>query len=382
MDKYLNYIENKMTETEEEKYFSEMSKNTELRAEFKDNLKIDIVLVNNSKFLSPSSAATNALFASAGIGLRSSKIPLYSSVLEPTLFTILGIILASVGFSFFSGEEQSPEIIVKNIEPIIKYDTIQTENTQTIDSLNSMLKNLQSKNSYFKSKANTNSNEGIKTENITKEGYSDKNRNINYSSIESINYGLKSNYNYKNENIYNSVNSIDNTSNLQFDSPNNHLLNKFSLSINKLVPFALQNQVVEPDYPTPLNDMGINLSYNITDNLNLIADFRVENFYQVFETEEADSEFRYYQNPSLASYGLGLSYELFHFSNFDITPQIIYGINQAGFIQRYGIITAYELVPGLKTNLIFEYNSLRFNQLDRAYFSDRFNINFGININL
>lgn len=130
---------------------------------------------------------------------------------------------------------------------------------------------------------------------------------------------------------------------------------------------------------TPLfNNTSVALLYKIDNNLSAGIDLRQEYFYQEYEGYEEDIKYRYLQHPNYFSYGLTAKLRFLDFDYMNSFTQIYLGGNQAGPVGRlmYGIEVnpnhGYSFILGLEGSLLLYHHG------DQYFYTPKIGLHYGI----
>ncbi|TAL68275.1 MAG: hypothetical protein EPN82_11320 [Bacteroidetes bacterium] len=393
-----DFMDGTLDGTEEEQMFFQFSSNDELRAELKQQIAIREAIRNDTRAFTPAASSTVGVFSTLGFSPPST---VFESVMPPNkggktgFFTKYRQGLISAAFSIAA----TAAVFLLLMNPFGNGNVTQSNNvnpsvaqTQTIPG---NIPNVQSfSNDESKTKIryitkvryvdvpryvdrspaqNNTENTGTLTSNNetanTDLTSADLDSHINPVSAladnqkefpENLSYGVKSNY-------FNNLIMPNEQLGLSFEFRGSQYWNFDNVYIN---PFKYQE----------FNNTAIALYYNISDNFAVGAEYRRENFYQKFESNEKDTLFQ--QQPNFNSLGLNLRYTLpFEYGGIYPFLQSSIGGNNAGVIYRGMVGLIYSPYRDITFIIGGEYSGLSYYHKNNWFNTGKFGLNYGVMVN-
>lgn len=143
-----------------------------------------------------------------------------------------------------------------------------------------------------------------------------------------------------------------------------------------------QSPNVEPFRSNRFNNLSLNASVTIFDNLNIGVGFRQETFFVDYTGFNSYGDLtRFYQQPNLTSYGINLRYYPIQISeSFKPFAQMEFAGNTAGTITREKIGLEYSPAHNIYFQLGGEYSQLYFTHDNSKFTASKFSLNYGIGV--
>jgi len=128
---------------------------------------------------------------------------------------------------------------------------------------------------------------------------------------------------------------------------------------------------------------GVAFFYKINDNLKIGIDYRRERFPQEFSGFEGDKYYQYQQQPNFQTWSLAAKYnpEFLQRELFSPFAMISFGGNSSGPVGRIMAGTDLYLFGNYYLNLGLDYNLLLYTQSDAAFFSSKAGFHIGAGFN-
>lgn len=388
-DKLLDFIDGNLNLEEEQTLFSELSYNDSLRDDLKSYIAIDKSIKANPTAFAPSSAATNKVFAALGYTLPAENVvaapPAKGGFSIGKIFTgitggIAGALLTLAAVSFFldSGEPVRESVVmIKNFPQIEATGLAISESVGGPVSENAKKKDASVITSEVRSPLVQMAPAAHEAENENIQPVKTSNReDLSFSSIG---------HSAHQSNFFNKE-GINLSKTRTMPMPVNAVLPKMNYSSGSGLSFEVKNheawhlpeQTITPMEVPLFNHTGISLLYGITDELELGASVRRENFYLEYKGFEDNTEYQYYQQPNFVSYAMLTRYALADLYPINPFVQIELGGNKYGYIVRPTIGASMHIyqdvsfVVNLETGLFF------FNNDNKWFTAQKIGFEYGI----
>lgn len=182
----------------------------------------------------------------------------------------------------------------------------------------------------------------------------------------------------------NTLKLSSNISSQKYDFVNsNSFLNKFSFEISFNSDFHIPQATIDPASKVPFNNTSFGLKYKHSENLHFIADYRRENFFQIYTGNDfedgLDKEYR--QTPNFNTFGLYLRYSNRLLGNIDYFIQPGISISAPGVMPRLRSGLYYELTNSLALILSAEYSHMFFTHQNNIFDAQKIGIHYGLSYN-
>jgi hypothetical protein len=431
-----DFLDGKLDESGEDTFFNEVASNKESREVFKSYLAIELALKNDSKtFIPPLSTTTGLLTrlgfaipgaiaggaAVTGLGkfefLRNFTQGIYSALVSAavTAVAILGYIHVTdsnketetkiINKSEAVSNQISPipdksaqtpvntqlnnqgmNNLAQSQKPIIKYVYITKKESISSDKNNTPLIN-DDKSGSLNNEVIKNDvavlNEKNKNEQIISNDDQSLNKKVNNFEKSSLFTSPLNNENIRFNQENNFPRLKGNNENYTFGNFNIFKNSGLGIEIRGLQDWSLKDPAVKESSVPKFNNMGLSLTYKVTDNFSIAFDGRQEYFYQEYNgIDESGNTNLYQQFPSFLSLGLGLKYNFLNYENVSAFGQATFGGNEAGLIGRTMI--GIEFLPknfytffiGLEASMMNYYHK------DNRFQTSKIGLNYGIKFNL
>lgn len=382
------FLDGNLNSELEDEFILKLSTSEEFRSEFKKYLAIEKSLKADAQSLTPSAKSTMGVFSSLGFNpygsvAGSSLVYMLSNLFKRYSQGIIGGVIATALTTLmfmlylnFSDLRENQSIASNNIltnpksapaNIIAPIEVSESENANSNQLVN--VSKLSIGNKTIIRDDNQNTNPIKETENEFKfiEAVNDGN---NYLAPQVIHLGKEP----ANINV-----SIESVEYVKIDK------SKIGLSFNLFGNqyFSLLKPDVQFQSRPRFSNSGLGLSYKISDNIELAADFRQEYFYQQFEGYDAEGyKIIISQYPNFYTLSAGIKWNLLKFDNVLINTSITGGGNQYGIIGRgligvdWYISDDYKLIFGIESSIF------RFTHNNNPFYSYKIGLTYGIGFDL
>lgn len=137
-----------------------------------------------------------------------------------------------------------------------------------------------------------------------------------------------------------------------------------------------------PDKYSRLNNLNINLLYEISERFKAGLGFSQETFHTVYEGTEADgSIYKYYQQPNLSTFSLVGKYIPFEYKKIAPYLQAGIGFNQTGYVFSPSIGAELRLYPSLSFIFGLDYKLMGFTHQNQWYSAKKYGFRYGFSFN-
>jgi hypothetical protein len=386
IDQYMDFLDNKLDEIEEQKFAENFATDTEFRNEFKQYLFFSNALSASSDFCTPSEESKNAVFSALGIVSDTTDIPAITpkntGFFKSKLFAILTtsittFFLTALMFQFYDEYEDMNLIktndSISSSKSINKNETIipsQVEGKQIAkqQALKPLRKLLAMNNDVQSNK--TELPEDIKPEKIELSQTYNNNENLLVMAQKKYSNDLNELLIPENHKLLDTIFFIR-----SYDS-------KFRFEFKNTPAWFYQFPIIQPSRQSNFNNLSMSLYYPVYKTLLLGAEFRQETFYVVYDGKDSKgNDATYYQQPNFSSLGLSLRYSHFDIGD-NIKPfvQLFVGWNIAGIISRemlgfeyYPFDNVYFLIGAELNQFFFTHDNTWFN-------ANKYSLNYGIGV--
>lgn len=345
-----------------------------------------LTLIDNRSKLNKYSKASLALAASFALFLSISTLNKYS-IIPLQISTKLNHIISKDNLEDIAKDNNNKLLnsssTSKSFKSNLPIKIIQTENNNVIDELDSQVLN-----NELTSELTLNQ---ISLDNSVQ--LADDNYNLNDNDYESLSF-LKQNNNPQSSIIANDEPSNSNNYFSEIPSAPNSVefienyarLNEESFTIE--IKNSIYFNTKKSDKPSAkLNNIGLTILYQISDNFSAGVDFRDESF-KLQTNEEVEtlssnsSTINSQSNIALTSIGLAVRYNLKEKGDtFYPSGQVILAKNREGVVGRVNFGISFKPIPGLTTTAGIEYSNLTYSSSSISYNSPKLGLNYGLAYN-
>lgn len=127
-------------------------------------------------------------------------------------------------------------------------------------------------------------------------------------------------------------------------------------------------------------NMSIAVLFELSNNLSIGANIRQEFFFQDYNGELGDDQYRFEQNTNYVSYGLIIRYEFLSLNNLNMISQFYAGANESGPIGRAMLGLTYDFADNLSFVLGAEASRLFYKQSGVDFKTDKLGLHYGVNV--
>ena len=400
------FLDGTLSAAEEEKLFSLLAGENELRSELKQQLAIKGAIRADVKAFSPKADSTLQIFDKLGLAVPLVPVPVatpvtgFGSRLSAFLTANSGYILSGVVsaiatvavmlmlFDFGSSEGTANQLSNNSHNNY----TINPENSnENISELSNKIDDSDSKNTQIPEKIvykyiyvnnvpeNESQNSNIEpsdnelydgTNNLTNSSISNSAINTNNLVFNNGFFGnQKSSANFPlSENMY--FGSNLNTGNFKLELRGSDYMSKQYQGVNTNDNFNLMNT-------------GLTFLYKFNNELSFGLDYRRESFSQEFTGKENDNYFLYRQEPNFQTFSLVAKYNPVFLSWDRLSPFVYLGLgaNSSGPVGRVMLGTDLYLTGNYYLTFGADYNTLLYSQSGAYFFSPKLGFHFGGGVN-
>jgi hypothetical protein len=397
------FLDGSLNQAEEDKLFSLLANESEIRNEFKHQLAIKSAVWADLKAINPKADSTLTIFnelglllpvaAGAPMAMWSDKIvnfvKLNSGYFLTSALSVIATILVLFSLSEFgilnnNNNLKDNSLVQKNISSNIPNDLASGKNISSNQSENFQTQKNDEKIIYKYIYVNKNSEDVAdkSQETVSDNSYNKlyTNSNINFVNFPDIMYESNNVKFYTNEDV-----NSKNMSNLLEGNyyPNNSFFRDNSLNLTLELRgsnyFMQENSMITSSDKLSMMNTGIVFLYNFSDEFQLGLDYRREQFYQEFSGVENGGVFKYQQKPDFETISLAGKYNP-NFAKFNIFSPYIYagiGVNPAGPVTRMMLGIDTYLSEYYYLSVGYDYNRLFYTQSGSIYSSSKSGIHFG-----
>ena len=157
---------------------------------------------------------------------------------------------------------------------------------------------------------------------------------------------------------------------------------KFRFEFKNTPSWFSSAPIVQPNRLNNFNNLSISLLYPLYKTFLLGAEFRQETFYVQYDGKNPKGQdLTYYQQPNFSSYGILLRYSPFDIGQrIKIFGQSFIGINSVGIVTRE--MLGFEFYPFDNVDFVLgsEYNQFFFKHNNQIFSSNKYSINYGLEV--
>ena len=365
-------------------FFSDLSTNPELRAEFKSFMALSKSLKIASSSYSPSLESKSRIFEKAGF-----SIPIAADIQNTETKSlnrknlhsmskgfVLGSILPAIIFLVFMNYRLSnnidSEAFDKHQIPVTSLNTECKQLTKSYSNTTEKKRN----NKLIKSQ-NYYNNRKVDDKDIAIQSgiiVNDNNRNNNKTILKLTNSSATRNiikYN-KNKNGENEI--------LSFNINKNTLSELgFVLELRNSFAWNSIDNSVSPNKLNPLNNLNATLFYELSENVKLGVELKQETFLTQYTGLEANgAKYRYLQQPNFTTFSMATRFTPFIFNTFKPFTQIGFGFNRGGYTVKPEIGLEYKLAENIVLVGTFEYTHFWFFHGSNWFNTKKIGVSYGL----
>jgi hypothetical protein len=399
------FLDGGMMPADEDNFLLMLAADDELKSEFKRALFIENTLKEEAALIAPSTRSTMQLFSALGItytNVYSDKTfmqkysPLVLKYFKKAVPSIITAIIVSVAVSLYFSSKPENDVKLSGINdsfnhvsstiastpdgngyPMMSSFNIEEENDahpafiSTIKNKNHRINRVESADNH-NNELRTNTHLVYNNNNKYIRSF-DKSEIININSIPEQHSNISSSY-------INSFTDLYNQADFKKDSKKTGFTVSFSGTEDK----SLKN-VVLPETSHPVfSRNGIEILYNVNDNLKMGVDLRQEYFFQDYKTHINGTYYQIYQHPNLFTVGLATKLNITKlYKNTSLVTKLGLGLNEAGPVIRGMIGVDYDPSEAFGFSLGLENSNLfYFNDKKALYVTPKLGIVYSIKFNL
>ncbi len=402
-----------ITDTESVDFYSALSINGEMRAEFQSFMNVSKSLKTASTAFAPSIESKSRIFERAGFAMPINAINsannAITTVPKSKQYSYIGygllsgsIITAIIFLLFINNQVNSfnknnysdnyPSIKNDNINEVVA-DYPNSKNNYSVPYNSTAIKSNELSNKY--------SNDFSNRINNKNNSYSEQNTKANNTGITPIpeaepksNVIDESSDVHKNTEI-NYIIDKSNTSSeiinsrpkyyssiqkLSHDLPHN-VFNELSYIIEAKNSFAWHSNQskVDANKLSPFNNFNIAVYYELSDNVRLGAEVKQETFLPEYTGIESNGyEFRYAQLPNFTTFSIVSRMLPFNFAGFKPFAQIGFGFNRGGYTAKPEFGLEYKLSKNIALITAFEYTHFWFFHGSNWFNTKKIGVSYGL----
>lgn len=387
-DKFLDYMNGGLAAEEEQKLFTTMAYDNELRDEFRSFVAIDKTLKSTSGSFVPSVGATNAVYSSLGLKFPNelaasevlTKIPFYQSKFFTGAMT--GLTFALVPFVayllFFMPKSGDVDLNINMAElsnkaeiPVI--ESVEDMNVHPVTESKPEIRYV-----YIDRIVKDGSNEDMVIANpvVQEENDMKSISPITFSDTKLI-PGQKINFDRHAPDFELSNMPVETYLQQTFNLLDGN--SGFGIEVRGSTNWNIPTETLYPKKISEFVNSGIALQYELTDWLIVGADVRQETFFVKYNGEDQYGQrFKYEQHPNLTSYGFNLRFMPIEIYKFDPYFNFNFGINNYGEVLRGAFGTEYSLYSDIAFIFELEYSYLFFNHKNTLFDTRKIGVNYGV----
>lgn len=360
-----DYIEGALTPEGEAELFRVLSINEDLRAELKSQLAIKNAVRGDVVAFTPKAQSTMNIFNSVGL----TPPPGIAPVTSPGFFTSLGAKLSSLSplilsgtiasvataviiFMFYNfgafddilrlryGMSETAQTTVNNEIPVMTSEALEHQNTQSGNNLASgNITQPETKVVYKYIYYTDNVKSQVEIESLDKLPNLSPNNSIPVNNDLLMNKHTTQNFlrldNMKPQNLKKILLLDRSTMPLLAVDNDFKPIENFAIELRGAIYDYGKDVRIDPS-KSDLSNIGLTLTYALTDEFKVGIDYHRENFYQTFSGLEEGGMYNYHQNPSIETYGIMIRYnpDILRFSFVSPYVQFNGGISEIGPVVR------------------------------------------------
>lgn len=406
-----DYIEGALTPEGEAELFRVLSINEDLRAELKSQLAIKNAVRGDVVAFTPKAQSTMNIFNSVGLTPPPGIAPLPSSGFFTSLGaklsgfsplilsgTIASVATAIIIFMFYNfgafddilqhryGISETAQIAVNNEVPVMTSEALEHQNTQSGDNLASgSITQPETKVVYKYIYYTDNTKSHTEVQSLDELPKLSPNNSIPVNNDLVTDKHSAQNFlrldNKKPQNL-NQILLLDrNTMPLLAADNEFKTIENFAIELRGAIYDYGKDVRIDPS-KSDLSNIGLTLTYALTDEFKVGIDYHRENFYQAFSGLEEGVLYNYHQNPSIETYGIIIRYnpDMLRFSFVSPYMQFNGGVSEIGPVVRG--IAGVELSSSDNYKFILGYgpNHLRFTHNGKWFGSSKNGIQIGFGL--
>lgn len=384
------FLDGNLNSELEDEFILKLSTSEEFRSEFKKYLAIEKSLKADAQSLTPSAKSTMGVFSSLGFNPYGSVAGgsfaymlshLFNRYSQGIIGGLIATALTTILFMLylnFSDIKENQSIANNNVLAYTKSEPANiitpTEASESENANSNHLANV--------SKLSVSNKAIIRNDKINTSPIKENENEFNSKLIEGVNDGnnyLVPQVIHLGKEPSNINVSIETVEYVKIDK------SKLGLSFNLFGNqyFSLLKPDVQFQSRPRFSNSGLGLSYKISDNIELAADFRQEYFYQQFEGYDAEGyKILISQYPNFYTLSAGIKWNLLKFDNVLINAGITGGGNQYGIIGRGLIGVDWYLSDDYKLIFGIESSIFRFTHNNNPFYSYKIGLTYGIGFDL
>lgn len=392
-------IDGEASDVERSAFYSALSENPELQNEFQTAMKLNRAAESYPKKSTVPISVTDKLFSKAGlvympvdsaiIAASASKNAIFGKFASYTMgklgFILFGLIIGA-GLMYLLNDNSGDISINTNaqvskirqiefVQPESKIPVMSSVSENEIPNTKKYQSDYIAANDYKSneiSEIEVNDSERLNTKNF--ENISEIVYNQDYFSNLMINELKNKNEPFKvmdYENIY-----LNNITLFTF-------IDNIEISLENSIPWFVPEASISPKSYNQFNNLGLRILYKTNDVVRLGLSINQSTFFADFITSEFDGNiYNYRIQPNLTTISSEVLINLIRSE--DLTPyiQLSVGANQAGIIFSPAMGVEYTVVESLSLYFSGTLDYFRFRQNDNWFDTQKFRLNYGINLKL
>jgi hypothetical protein len=416
-----DFLDGRLDEENEDTLFDEIASNKMTREEFKSFLAIELALKNDSKTFIPPLSTTTGILTRIGFAipgaiaggaavssfggkfevLRTFSQGIYSALVSAvvTAVAVIGVYYVTDNNKEATNSNNKPATtIAPQISQNADLQNAQKEIATLQNKLNSITEKsqkpiikyvyIQKKDDNFDSK-NTNSQDNniaenkipetqIEVKEVKREELGNKALSINntafYNVLDPVRF---------NNSEFKGTPSVFNRNNYEFGNYKASTEFGLGIELRGLQEWSTKIAAVRESTSPKFSNMGITLSYDISDNFSILADARQEFFYQEYSgVDDLGNKNLYQQYPNFVSFSGGLRYSFLNLENVSAFGQAAVGGNNAGVVGR--AMLGLEILPYNNYSFFIgiEGSMMDYFHKENRFQTSKLGLNYGIKFNL
>lgn len=367
MELFDKHLSGNLSESEATELFSKLAIDENLRSEFNAFASVKSGIQKNINSFAPSSALKSTVFANAGFsgssvsavtnsanaGLWGSKILTgVVSAVSGAIVTVL--LLKTLGVSFDENET-------------LQYaDSEKFEYPEYVVEMPVNLRNEKKES------------EIIYIDRFIPVEVDNKKSNKRYNTIESSEINSKNYSMLNSKSISEFILQDENYNPLEISSDNR----KLNIEVMGMTGWNVPDANIYPNKYSKLNNLNVNLLYELNDKFKAGIGFSQETFHTVYEGTEADgSIFKYFQQPNISTFSLVAKYIPFEYNSVAPFLQAGIGFNQSGYLINPSVGAEFRLYPELSFIVGLDYKLLGYTHQNKLFNAEKYALRYGFSFN-
>lgn len=383
LENFISFKKGYLAADSEQKLFSKLAEDSELRNEFKCFISITDAAEKSSAAFAPSAELTNSVFAS--LGLQNTYAPsapivknrplgglLNSKLFIGLLSSLLTLVIATLLVRFLFDE------IKQSVNDKPAYVSAGASNYEIPEYIIIEKKNSNSKSNISASKSISAGKLASQIAESAKQS-SDEFSSPDYELTNTIENSILS---PKRDYVINSIKNNNSGIILPINAAQNNYSENamYELTIAGNAGWFDKSVKVQPMSFSPFNNANIAISYIASDILKLGLDIRQETFYCEYTGTEPDkSLYKYMQQPNFTTISGFAKLYPYDLNNIKSYLKLSLGGNSGGLVLRPGLGFDYYLYNNIGFNFGFDYSLFIYQHQNSTFNASKYGISYGVN---